>query len=59
MKSTITQQRAVRQKLAQEYREADPKTTGKILDTLAEVARYNRCYGAWALRHRQEVILGG
>jgi len=51
MELTMAQRRAVTRKLAQQYRGADRKTKGKILDTLVEVAGYNRCYAAWLLRH--------
>jgi hypothetical protein len=51
MDLTMAQRRAVTKKLAQQYRGADRKTKGQILDTLVEVTGYNRCYAGWLLRH--------
>jgi hypothetical protein len=51
MEWTMAQRRAVSQKLAQEYRGADRKAKGRLLDTLVKLAGYNRCYAAWLLRH--------
>jgi hypothetical protein len=51
MDLTMGQRRAVTCKLAQEYRGADRKSKGRILDTLVEVTGYNRCYAGWLLRH--------
>ncbi len=47
----MAQRRAVSQKLAQEYRGADRKAKGRLLDTLVQLTGYNRCYAAWLLRH--------
>jgi hypothetical protein len=51
MEWTMVQRRAVTKKLAQEYRGADRKCKGKILDTLVKLTGYNRCYAGWLLRH--------
>lgn len=47
----MAQRRAVTQKLAQQYRGANRKKRGEILDTLVGLTGYNRCYAAWLLRH--------
>jgi hypothetical protein len=51
MEWTMAQRRAVTQKLAQEYRGANRRAKGKLLDTLVKLTGYNRCYAAWLLRH--------
>lgn len=51
MEWTMAQRRAVTRKLAQNYRGADRKSRGQMLDKLVELAGYNRCYAGWLLRH--------
>ena len=51
MEWTMAQRRGVTGKLAQNYRGADRKTKGQILDTLVQLNQYNRCYAGWLLRH--------
>jgi hypothetical protein len=48
---TMGQRRGVTKQLAARYRGAEKQEKGRILDTLVELAGYNRCYAGWVLRH--------
>lgn len=49
---TMTEKQAVTKQLAKDYRQATKKEKGRILDTLIELAGYNRFYAARVLRQR-------
>jgi hypothetical protein len=49
MELSMKERRAVNRKLAKGYRKASKKEKGRLLDTLARVTGYNRCYASWVL----------
>jgi len=49
---TMNEKQALTKQLAFEYKRATKKNKGRILDSLARLAEYNRSYAARVLRHR-------
>ena len=50
MSLTMKQEQAVTKQLAAEYKRGSKKQKGRILDTLIELAGYNRSYASRVLR---------
>jgi len=49
---TMREKQAVTREMALEYKRATKKNKGSILDSLVQLAEYNRSYAARVLRHR-------
>ena len=59
MSLTMREKQAVTRQLAMEYKRATKKQKGCILDTLTELAGYNRSYAARVLRQRAKYVVLG
>jgi hypothetical protein len=59
MSLTMREKQAVTRQLAIEYKRATKKQKGTILDTLTELAGYNRSYAARVLRQRAKYVVLG
>ncbi len=59
MSLTMKEKQSVTRQLAIEYKRATKKQKGSILDTLTELAGYNRSYAARVLRQRAKVVVLG
>ena len=59
MALTMREKQAVTRQLAVEYKRAEKKQKGKILDTLTELTSYNRSYAARVLRQRARYVVVG
>ena len=59
MSLTMREKQAVTRQLAMEYKRATKKQKGYILDTLTELAGYNRSYAARVLRQRAKYVVLG
>jgi len=57
MSLTMKEKQAVTRQLAMEYKRATKKQKGSILDTLTELAGYNRSYAARVLRQRAKYVV--